>query len=63
MNCRHHDIRYHNECRIPETEFVRDREKANFCDHFQLASTQGTQPQQNSLDEAKKRLDRLFGGG
>jgi hypothetical protein len=62
-NCTHHDSRYHNECRIPDTEVVREREKSNFCEDFQLASRKTAQTEQNPLDEARNRLNKLFGGG
>ncbi|MCA9412788.1 MAG: hypothetical protein KC931_00795 [Candidatus Omnitrophica bacterium] len=62
MNCVHHDVRYHNECRIPETEIVRDRERANFCEQFALKGlAEGASPD-DPVDKARKRLDKLFGG-
>lgn len=61
-NCRHHDPRYHNECRVPDTEFIRDREKANFCDQFEIAAKAPGGAGGKDLEEARKRFNRLFGG-
>jgi hypothetical protein len=33
-NCLHHDPGAHNQCREPNTEWVTDRDRANFCDDF-----------------------------
>ena len=33
-NCRLWDPAIHNQCREPEAAFIRDREEANFCAHF-----------------------------
>ncbi len=62
-NCKHHDTRYHNECKIPGTDTIRERERSNFCEEFELKSKEGTSAQQQTSAEAKKKLDRLFGGG
>ena len=34
-NCEFFDSAAYNECREPAAEFVKDKEKANFCDFFQ----------------------------
>jgi hypothetical protein len=63
MNCEVHDARYHNECQIPESEFVQDRDRSNFCEYFQITSSVKGQSQKQKLDEARNKLNRLFGGG
>lgn len=57
VNCRFHDRSAHNQCREPAAEFVRDKERANFCELFELAQ-QGTKSQGAG---AKAALDALFG--
>ena len=37
VQCRFHEPTLHNQCLEPEAEFVRDRQKANFCEFFALA--------------------------
>lgn len=36
LNCRFHTPGRHNECAIPETDWVGDRAGANFCDQFEF---------------------------
>lgn len=62
MNCIHHDTRYHNECRIPETEMVSDRERSNFCEMFEIKGSTKPSPGEDLVEKARKRLDSLFGG-
>ncbi len=40
-NCRHYDPSAHHECRSSTTEYVKDKEKRNFCDEFEF-SEKGT---------------------
>ena len=52
--CQFYDKSCYNECREPSAERVTDKEKANFCDYFKLASggTPGEEDQNSLLDEA-----------
>lgn len=62
-NCQHHDPTYHNECRIPNTEMIRDRDRSNFCDEFELSKKKPATSSISPVDEARRKLDALFGGG
>lgn len=62
MNCKYHDTQYRNECRIPETELVTDRDRSNFCEQFEIASVGGSGSSNEGTSEARKRFDNLFGG-
>lgn len=33
-NCAHYDPKVYNECREPQAEVVREKERANVCDYF-----------------------------
>jgi hypothetical protein len=57
-NCRFWDPGAHNQCRENLTEYVPDREKANFCAAFEIRS--GTAGQGASASEAKVKLEALF---
>ena len=58
VNCKNHALGKPNECKIPGTDPIRDREKANFCEEFQVK----TDLEKNeNADEALKRARRLFG--
>jgi hypothetical protein len=49
-----------NQCREPDAEWVTDRERANFCERFQLAEERAARPESGRSGEARRRLDDLF---
>ena len=58
-NCRLYDPAIHNMCRETQAEFIRDREVANFCSHFDMAARDAA-PREASVDAAKAKLEALF---
>ena len=60
-NCRHHDPALSNQCREPNAEWITDRERANFCELFQLAASAPGGAGKNRSSEARRKLDDLFG--
>lgn len=58
-NCRFYDRSAHNSCREPAAEWVRDKEKENFCDYFQLADRPAAG--QDEAERAREALKKLFG--
>ena len=48
LNCRHYDRSAPNACREPQAEWVRDKDKANFCDWLELS-------ERDALDLHKER--------
>ena len=68
LNCRFYDPSAHWQCRETIPEEVRDKEKANFCEYFQLRPDSQDGPgvpgrAQEKAREARDRLDKLFGDG
>jgi hypothetical protein len=59
-NCRHYDPGVNNKCREPNAEWVTDRERANFCDFFQLAREPSGPAEKDRAAAARKKLDDLF---
>jgi hypothetical protein len=61
-NCRHHDPRAARECREPQAEWVRDRERANLCDWFSPAEGMpaGAGVGPPSREAAREAFDALF---
>lgn len=59
-NCRHYDPGVNNKCREPNAEWVTDRERANFCDFFQLAREPHGAVEKDRAAAARKKLDDLF---
>lgn len=56
-NCRHYKPGLPNDCEVPETDFVADREGINFCEEFSLVGKKVEQ--KTSLEDVSKKL---FGG-
>lgn len=49
--CHFYDPKAYNECREPQADRVPDKEKANFCDYFKIASSYN--------DAEKQRQDAM----
>ncbi len=60
-NCRFWSVGAHNQCTENQGEFIRDREAANFCNWFQFRVV--GEDNSKELDDAKAKLNALFGGG
>jgi hypothetical protein len=64
IQCDFHDPRVHNQCLEPQAEFVANREKANFCEFFQVAGSQQGQAvrasRERKAEEARAKLESLF---
>ncbi|MBI5632911.1 MAG: hypothetical protein HZA15_05475 [Nitrospirae bacterium] len=58
LNCRFYKESAHNKCLEPKTEFLRSREKANFCDYFDFR--EDTVSSSQNRDAALKKLNDLF---
>lgn len=59
--CRDYDPRVAHQCREPTVEEVRDKEHANFCDHYAPRSGAFTAKDTSEVDAARAALDALFG--
>ncbi|MGH9475274.1 MAG: hypothetical protein ACRD1C_02955 [Terriglobales bacterium] len=63
-NCRHFDPTSHNECREVMAEWVRTKDRANYCDYFSpmtVANASGPRaPGESSSGDARARFDQLF---
>ncbi len=59
-NCELHDPNIHNECRETHAPFIRDREEANFCSHFNFVDSDTAPVKDNAEAEAKSKLEDMF---
>ena len=57
-NCRFWDPGAHNQCRETISEYVPDREKANFCASFEIRKGKLGAPE--DVNAAKSKLEGLF---
>ena len=63
-NCRHFDPAYNNSCRETEAELVEDKARRNFCEFFYFNRAPFTaRPAAANADQARAKLEALFGGG
>ncbi|MFO1426002.1 MAG: hypothetical protein U1F11_03315 [Steroidobacteraceae bacterium] len=59
--CVDYDTRVAKHCREPTAEEVREKDRANFCDHYKPRAGAYVPPDTAAIDRAKSELDRLFG--
>jgi hypothetical protein len=57
VHCKYYKIGLPNDCQVPGTDRIVDREAANFCEEF-VPSTQVAS--KGSIVDTKKRFDDLF---
>ncbi len=57
-NCRFYDPKVYNECREPQAEVVREKDRANHCDFFQPGSGEGGSGK--SREDLLKAAEALF---
>ena len=63
-NCRHWDERYNNSCTETQADPVPEKTRRNFCEFFYFSREPfaGAGPGAKRADDARQRLDSLFGG-
>ncbi len=59
--CIDYDTSVAKQCREPTAEEVRDKERANFCDHFKPRADAWKPANVEAIDAARSELERLFG--
>ena len=60
-NCIHYDEGAHHECREPQAEWVRNKERANICEYFKPGGKPGEDTRsQSSKQKQLAALDDLF---
>ncbi len=55
-NCRYYTLGKPNDCSVPGTEYIRDREAMNFCEDFVLKKPLSATP-----DDPLKKAKQIFG--
>ena len=59
LNCQFFDIHSHNECKENQAEWVRDKDKGNFCNYF-VAHEKNSEKESKDLHKTKNDLEKLF---
>jgi len=60
LNCRFYDESAHNKCSEPQSEWVTDKEKGNFCHYFQLRAKAISDEYRKESKKARKDWDSLW---
>jgi hypothetical protein len=60
MNCKFYDEFAHNKCKEPQSEYVSNKEKSNFCEYFVFAEVKDLRYSQSNAKDAKERFRNLF---
>lgn len=60
LNCRFYDRHSYNECRETQSEWVKEKDRANRCEYFAFADARNGKNRYNEAAEAKAKLDELF---
>ena len=55
-NCEFYDVKVYNECREPQAEVQREKDRANRCEYFRTGSRQGAMSQADALRAAAEAL-------
>ena len=58
--CEHYDTSVNQSCREPMAEWVKNKERANFCVYFRAADRAAGAKKDEKAAEARKKLDNLF---
>ncbi|MBN2415962.1 hypothetical protein JXO52_08975 [bacterium] len=61
LNCVFYSETAHHHCRESEAEFVQNKKAANFCEFFRPGDS-SRKRDSDRADEARKKLNDLFGG-
>ena len=59
--CEFYDPHIADQCREPVADFVKDKERANFCDYFKPRPDAYTQRENSRTQTSKAALDAIFG--
>ena len=60
--CKFYDKTRSNQCQEPIAEQVNEKEKANFCELFQIKASAYQAKDSSAVEAANSELDALFGG-
>ena len=60
LNCKFHDMGMPNECKEPNSAFIADRARGNFCTYFQFAEGKDHLTAKLNKDALKQQFDKLF---
>jgi hypothetical protein len=60
INCKFYDEYAHNKCREPQSEYVSDRQRSNFCEYFVFKDTELDKKKEKEAKKAREDFEKLF---
>ncbi len=57
LQCRFYDVSAYHQCAEPQSEWVSDKEKGNFCDYFEFGKKK---EEKSRPEDARSKLEALF---
>jgi len=60
LDCRHYNPSAHNQCNEPQAEWVRDKDRANYCDYFEPRRGAGGGEASSRTQDARTQFEDLF---
>ncbi len=60
LNCRHYSPGAHNQCNEPQAEWVREKDRANYCDYFDPRPSAPGGKSSEKAQDARARFEDLF---
>ena len=59
LNCIFYDNAKHNACREPQADFVREKDRANYCEYFKFVESTG-ENKKSRREEAERLWSTIF---
>lgn len=60
LNCVFYDNSKYNACKEPQTDFVREKDKANYCEYFKFISSGEDKEKRKGREEAERLWKTIF---
>lgn len=60
LNCKFYNSSKHNSCDEPNADFVREKDRANYCEYFKFAESKGEGEKKAGREEAERLWKTIF---
>lgn len=60
LNCVFHDSSKHNSCIEPSADFVREKDRANYCEYFKFVESRKGKEEKGGREEAERLWKTIF---
>lgn len=60
LNCKYYDTSKHNSCSEPQADYVREKDRANYCEYFKFLESNEKKERKSPREEAEKIWKTIF---